>query len=224
MTRVILKGYAAALLGVVLISAGCTSEGKSAQAKVATKAVTSVQETREELVKADQQVDETLVSMDRLATAPADLPHVYDTFSKEVSETSDQSDDAQERADEMRARWRDYVAAWEKEIDRLTTPELQAGAVERRATVRQNYDRLREAARALDAAYEPFVARLEDIRRALSLDLTPAGVEAAQPAFEVARKSGTDLKEQISAFIADLDEVSATAPGQPVGSAATSRR
>jgi hypothetical protein len=62
--------------------------------------------------------------------------------------------------------------------------------------------RLRDVARTTEAAYEPFIGQLRDIQRALSLDLTPAGVEVAQPAFEIARQSGADLKQQIDAVLA----------------------
>lgn len=199
------------VLGVVLL-AGCAGN-KSGQAKEALRAVTSMQKTRQELVKAQTQVDDTLGAMNQLASAAPDkLPSAYRAFNKQVEQTVEQGATARRRADEMRDRWRDYIDSWERELEQLSTPELQARAAERRQAVENNYERLRDAARALDQAYPPFLGHLRDIQTALSLDLTRAGVEAAQPAFESARASAVDLRREIASFIAQIDQVQAVSP------------
>jgi len=209
------------MLCAIVLLAGCETTGQRAQAKKATRAVTSMEQTRAELVKADQQVDEAMVALDRLASSPAALPDAYRVYTAEVSETTKQAREAQERADRMRERWRDYITAWEMEVDDVTTPELQAKATERRQAVRENYDRLRDASRAMDTAYEPFLRQLRDIQTTLSLDLTPAGIEAAEPAIEAARQSAQNLKQQISAFVSEIDQVAAATTGRaPVAASA----
>ena len=195
---------------------GCkTNEGR--QAKVARKAVTSLEDTRTELARADQEVDQALAAMNQLTSEPRDLKQAYRAFSTEVSDTTKQSEKARDRAEEMREKWRDYIASWEQEMDRIASPELRAGAAERRQTVRENFNTLRDRARDLQEAYEPFIAQLRDIQRSLSLDLTPAGVTAARPAFEVAQQRGEELKQRIDAFITELDTVTAKRTGQPTG-------
>jgi hypothetical protein len=203
---------AIAVLGVIVLSAGCATN-KSGQAREATKTVASMQSTRQELVKAQVQVDDVLAAMDQLAAAsPETLPAAYRVFTKQVSRTVSQADAARHRANEMRDRWREYMTSWEKETEQLSSPELQARVAERRQAVEKNYDRLRTAARGMQEAYPPFITHLRDIQRALSLDLTPAGVQAAQPAFELARTSATDLKQKIADFITEIDEVLAVSP------------
>jgi len=212
MTRAVLNGRAAGgMLAVVLMVGGCATE-RGEPARVTTRAVTSMQETRQELVWAGQQVDEMVSAMDRLAKTSDDLPQAYRAFVNEVSDAADQTQKARRRAQEMQSRWREYLLSWERESERIVSPELRAGAAQRREAVREHYNRLRDAAVAVDIAYQPFIRQLRDIQRALSLDLTPAGVEAAQPAFEVARKSAADLKEQLEAFVAELADVSAATP------------
>ena len=186
---------------------GCKTSKEGRQAKVTSKMVTSLNETRQELVKADQEVDQVLAAMTRLEARPKDLKQEFKAYSEEVSDVAAQSDAARERADEMRERWQDYVATWEDEMERVSSPELRASAAERRETVRANYDHLRNAAREMQTAYGPFVRELRDIERSLSLDLTPAGVEATKPAFEKARETGTNLQEKIDTFVAELDKV-----------------
>ena len=151
--------------------------------------------------------------MDQLSSASAaNLPKTYKTFTNQVSQTVSQGDAARRRANQMRDRWQQYIASWEKEIDQLSTPELRAKAAERRQAVRQNYDRLRDAARAMDQAYQPFLTQLRDIQKSLSLDLTPAGVKAAQPAFEHAHQTGADLRQTITSFMAEIDHMMAVSP------------
>lgn len=213
--RFMRRAFVALLCSAAAILAGCkTNEGH--QAKVARKAVTSLDNTRQELVKADQEVNQTLAAMDQLAAQPRDLKQSYRAFTTEVSDVTEQSEESRKRADEMRERWQDYITNWEREADRISSPELRAGAAERRQTVRENYDGLRNAARDTQAAYDPFVKQLRDIERALSLDLTPAGVDAAKPAMETARQTGAQLQEQINAFITELDRVSSKTAAQPV--------
>jgi chromosome segregation ATPase len=221
MTRIVLtRTIVAGMLCTIVIAAGCTTTQGRGEAKEATRAVTSLQETRAELLRADQQVNDTVTAMNQLASASPDLPQAYKVFTAEVSQASTQAQTAQRRAEQMQVHWQQYIAAWEKEIDRLSIPELQAGAAQRRQTVRANYDRLRDAARDMEAAYPPFLTQLRDLRKALSLDLTPAGVQAAQPAFTVARRSAADVRERINTFLSEIDRVSAASPGQPVGTAA----
>jgi hypothetical protein len=215
---------AGGMLCILAMLAGCAFSGptghtRAIQAPEAVQAVTSIQDTRAELVKAHQQVDAMVAVMDRLASAPANLPEVYKAYVDEVSQTAWQAEQAQQRAERMRVQWQQYINAWENEISRLSTPELQAGAAQRSEVVRENYERLRDAARAMQEAYQPFITQLRDIQRVLSLDLTPAGVEVAKPAFDAARKSAANVKERIEAFVLDINDVSFRAPRQPAGAA-----
>ena len=198
-------------LGILFVSAGCAT--KSGQAGEVTRAMTSMRATREELAKAREHVDEVLGAMDHLRGASAgSLPWVYRVFTDQVSQTVRQSNIARRRTGQMLTLWRQYIASWEGESGWLSTPELRAGVAERRRTVLQNYERLGDAAGAMEQAYPPFLAQLRDIQKALSLDLTPPGVQVAQPVFEEAHKSGAELKQAITNFMAEIDHVAAVSP------------
>jgi len=205
------KALTAGVLGILFLSAGCAT--RSGQAGEVTRAMTSMRTTREELVKARAYVDDVLAAMDQLRGAPAgSLPWVYKVFTDQVSQTVRQCGTARRRTSRMLAQWRQYTASWEREIDRLSTPELRAGAAERRQTVLRNYERLRDAADATEQAYPPFLTQLRDIQKSLSLDLTPAGVGVVQPVFEQAHQTGAELREMITTFVAQIDQVTAVSP------------
>jgi len=209
---IVRRGIAGGGLAVVVLLAGCASWG-GGQAREVTRTVTSMERTRAELARAQVQVDDVLAAMNQLPAVPLEnLRAAFKTYTHQVSQTVNQADAARRRADAMRDRWRDYIETWEQEIDRLSSPELQARAAERRQAVRENYGRLRDVARALDDAYQPFLRQLQDIQRSLSLDLTPEGVRAAQSAFELAGKSGAEVRARVTDFIAEIDRVMAVSP------------
>ena len=210
------------MLCAILLLAGCESNAQRTQEKKVTKAVASMDKTRVELVKSDQQVDEAIIALDRLTSSPTIVPEAYKVYAAQVTEVSKQEKEAQKRAERMRDDWRAYIAAWEKEVDTVSTPEMQARAEERRQAVRDNYDRLRDAANAVKSAYRPFLTQLQDVQKTLALDLTPAGMEAAKPGIDAAHQSAQNLKQQISAFVSEIDRVaSATTARTPVATAAS---
>ncbi len=225
MTRMTIHWWSVgSMLCAIMLLAGCETTGQHAQAKKATRAVTSMEQTRTELVRADQQVDEAIVALDRLTSTSAPLPDAYRVYTAQVNEAAKQSKDAQRRAERMRDRWRDYIIAWETEVDTVASPEMQAQATERRQAVRENYDRLRDAARAVNSAYGPFLTDLRDIQKTLALDLTPAGIEAAKPAIDGAHQNAQNLKQQINAFVQEIDQVAAATTGRaPVAASAPPR-
>jgi chromosome segregation ATPase len=209
------------MLCVVVLLAGCKTTEVAAPARPTGRPMASLESTRLELVKADQQVDATVAALDRLASRPGNVPQAYKVFAEEVSRTDTQARQAQLRAEQMRDQWQQYINAWEREVGQVSTPELQQGVIERRQAVRQNYDRLREAARELQTAYQPFVTHLREIERTLSLDATPQGVQVVEPAFAVTRKSAQNLKREIESFITEIDQaVAAPTEQTQVGSAA----
>ena len=200
------------VLALVLSLAGCAGN-KSGQAQEALQAVTSMQTLRQELVRGQTQVDDTVAALNQLASASADkLPLSYRAFNKQVGRMSDEAATARRLANAMRDEWRNYLDSWEKENEQLSSPELRARLAERRAAVEKNYERLRDAARALDQAYGPLLGNLRDIQTALSVDLTQAGVQAAQPAFENARRNAANLRQEMANFITVIDEIQAVSP------------
>lgn len=205
------KALIAGGLGLLMLSAGCATG--SGQASEVTRTMTAMRATREELAQAREQVDYVLGAMDRLRAAHAgSLPWVYRAFTDQVSQTVRQSTIARRRAGRMLELWRQYIASWEGESGWLSTPGLRAGVAERRQAVLQNYQRLRDAAGAMERAYPPFLTQLRDIQKSLSLDLTPPGVQVAQPVFEDAHRSGAELRQAITAFMAQIDQVTAVSP------------
>ena len=206
---------AVAVFALCGLLAGCSSNGgggtRTAESK---KAVESLGSTRQELAKAKGEVQKTNASLDKLA-AGGDLSQTYKQYTQQVAQIKAAGDRSRVRAQDMSERGRLYVANWEKEMDQISNPELKAGAAERRAKVKANYDQIQTAAATTRDAYQPYLRNLQDIQRALANDLTPAGVESAKLAIDKAKTEGQTLVERLDMLIAELDEVGASMSGKP---------
>jgi hypothetical protein len=209
----------AALSVMCVVMAGCSSDGGGGATDSSKKATTSLQTTREQLIKAKAEVRQANAALDKLAAGGASVEQSYKAYTKEVADIKAAGDRARARAQDMAARQRAYVANWEQETAKISSPELKAGAVARRATVQQNFDQIKAAAMSTGDAYRPYLKGLQEIQQVLANDLTPGGVDAAKTAITKTKADGETLVERLDALVAELDNVSkgasATADGQP---------
>src|SRR5215212_4867399 len=114
----------------LILAAGCASKGGGGKTAESKKAVDSLQGTRQELVKAKTDVQQANAALDRLA-AGGNVEQAYQQYTKEVADVKAAGDKARARGADMRARGRQYVTAWEKEMDQISNAELKAGAAKR---------------------------------------------------------------------------------------------
>jgi hypothetical protein len=192
---------------------GCSSSGPAPESK---KAVEGFQKTRTAIADAQAKVDRTNAALDQLA-AGGDLQKSFKNYTSSVNDLEKTAQDARQRAERMRERVKEYESQWQTEIDAMEDPTIRAGSAERREAVRQNFQKVRDSAQAAREAYEPYMAQLQEIQRAMAIDLTPQNVSVMRPAFDKARQQGQTLKQRLSAMRADLDNI--TRGTSPTGTA-----
>ncbi len=205
--RVLIMVVATGMIGAGLWLSGCSSEGKPA--KESAKAVEGLNTMRTRVVSAQKQLNETVEAMNALSGG-GDLKSNYRRFTNSLKETESQAELARRRREEMQKRSSQYIAQWEKEMEQVSSPELRAGAEERRQRVRNNFEQISREAQDVRQAYEPLIQNLRDIDKTLKLDLTPAGVQAARPAMDRANADAKALNRQLDEFIAEMDRVIGT--------------
>ena len=76
--------------------------------------------------------------------------------------------------DELRNRTADYFANWKKDTAKVSNPELQAIADQRRQVVRDQYDRFRTSYAGASASLDTLLKDLHDLRSVIGNDLTEA--------------------------------------------------
>jgi hypothetical protein len=180
---------------------GCSSNG---QAKESTKAVGSLQETYERLGKGKVEVDRTVAAMDQLVKG-TDLKSSFKSFSDSVAALKSAGEAVTKQSAEMRDKRDEYLATWEKEVEGIKNQDIKESAEQRRVRIKASYDSIASAAGDVRAAYPPYLQDLQDIQKALSLDLTPAGVAGVTPVINKARAEGQALSRKIEALNAQID-------------------
>ena len=196
---------AAVLLSGLSLSTGCTSNsGPSSE-----KAVESLVDTRVEVVKAQNDLTETLMSLDGLQNASGDIKPAYDRFKKALASTEQQKKKAEERAKSMREHSAEYQKQWAEETAVINNPEMKESAQERAEHVRQRYGNIREIALDCRKQYATLHTDLLDINRYLANDLNAAALEKVKPNIATARKDGDALNSRLNDLVAQMNQLTA---------------
>jgi hypothetical protein len=193
MTSSALRGLLAGLC--VVVAAGCASSGR---VKESERAVQSMEQVHTRVVKAKDDVAKIVTLLGQIEQG-GDLRKPFKSYTAAVDQMREDGETAAKRADSMRERREEYLAKWQDEAETIQNPAVREGMEERRQRVRNEYDRLARLAEEVRTAYQPFLRDIEDVQKALSIDLTAAGVQAIKPAITAAKGDGT-------ALIAKLDE------------------
>ena len=80
-----------------------------------------------------------------------------------------------------------YLAAWSKQLTTITNADVRSRSEARKAEVNKQYDATHNQYAQAQGSLWSLVEYLQDIRKALSTDLTAGGLEAAKPLVRTAR-------------------------------------
>ena len=184
---------------------GCSSSGGGGKGE-GSKTIESFKDVGKQLTTASAQVDKTLAAMDQMA-AGGDLSKSYANYVKQVDALEGQAKAAKKRGDSMRTDVKKYVSKWQAEMDEIDDATITASMQSRRAAVKANFDKVKEAGQKARDAYTPFMERLRRIQKAIQIDMTPAAVTSMKPAMDEAHKDGENLKAALAAMQSELDSI-----------------
>jgi chromosome segregation ATPase len=199
-----LKPTSVVATALIALVAGCVSSER----KPAVQAVTSLSDTRTELVAGRANIDEAIAALGTLEAQPDNLTPPYNQYKTSVTRVERRAKAVTERVRDMRERSAEYRTSWAEENAQISDPTIRATSQERRERVMERYQQVDQKVQALRPAYDPFIRQLRDLETVLANDLTYAGVQAARPAFERIRQSANTLRDQIDAVVAELDDAS----------------
>lgn len=201
-----------ALLGVGLT--GCATSAMERQER----SVDSVAETRTEMADMHEQIERTMGSLNALmAASPGDLRKAYQRYVKDVNAMRSQAANMQKHASAMERQSGNYLAGWQRTQSEIVNPELRELTAQRRELIANSFSRIRVAFREADRELGPFLARLEDIRRAIGNDLTPVGVAsvAQTDAVTSVNALGASVGSALQVAIAEFDQLVGTMAASP---------
>jgi DNA repair exonuclease SbcCD ATPase subunit len=182
---------------------GCASSGRSAESE---KAIGSMQDVINQLDTAKAQITKANTNLDALSTSP-DLTAAFKNLSDSANEIKSGGDAARERWASMQARGQEYVAKWQADMETIQSPEIKQSMEQRRELVRANYAKITEAAKQTREAYDPYLKDLQDIQKALSMDMNPAGVKAMASPIAKGKADGQTLLKAVDLLQTQLKDV-----------------
>jgi hypothetical protein len=170
-------GFCALLAaGAAAAAAGCATKGYERSANTAEQ-VRAVGASVEGLRK---QSETALASMNALLGQPRDgLRDKFEAFSREVDALASAEASYRGSVQSMKRSAADRFQTWEQESSQIGNADMRAKSGERRNEVMGIYKTCETAAEELAAQAGPFVTDLLDLRKVLSIDLTPGGIDAA---------------------------------------------
>jgi len=198
---------------------GCSSSGRAGESE---KAVSSMDTVITQLSNAKKEVSDTVADLAALQSS-ADLKATFSTYTKDVADVKAAGDRAKERSKSMQENGRLYVSKWQSEIENTTNPEIKASMEQRKERVEENYSKIKAAAGDVRTAYAPFLTNLQEIQKALSLELSAASVQALQPSINKAKADGETLNQKIDALQSELREVKEGMAPPPVATQPTGK-
>ena len=199
---------------VAMAISGCATSAMERQER----SVDSVAETRTEMAEMHDQIERTVGSLYALMSAsPGDLRETYQRYVKDVNAMRSQAAKMQKHSEAMERQSGSYLAGWQRTQSEIENPELRELTAQRRELMANSFNRIRVAFREADRELGPFLARLEDIRRAIGNDLTPVGVAsvAQTDAVTSVNALGSSVGAALEVAIAEFDQLVGTMAASP---------
>jgi hypothetical protein len=209
----IMRGFLSVLV-MVMVSvgflSGCSSGGDKGGSSMSEgkKAVESFDKTKAAIAGAQKQVDETLVSLNKMSSGQ-DLANTNKKFNSEVADLKKSGEAAKKRYNEMQSKQQAFVQKWQAEMSKLSDPNLKSTLEQRKDAVAANFNKVKTAAQGVRDAYQPFMAQLGEIQKTLAIDLTPATVQGIKPTIDKATAAGQVLKQKLAAAQSELNAIQA---------------
>jgi len=140
-----------------------------------------MQDTADELKSVSDHLTKTTNALRSLSTAKGDgLKDAFGDFDKAVSNLEAKTENVRKRATEMRAKGKDYFAAWEKEAAAIQNPELRKASENRRVAMMSAHESVTRTMTEGRAQIVTLMGDLQDLRSYLGSDLTESAVASAQ--------------------------------------------
>lgn len=185
---------------------GCGSSEGNARAK---PTISSVAESRQELVDAKTNIGKTIISLNQV-TREVDLQKSYAEYADNLTATKESEKDVREQRDEMREDSAEYIRKWQEDSAQYASDDLRTASMERQRAVKTRFADIETTYEQLSKLYEPLNVKLTDIKNVLANDLTPDAARAVRPSADEAGKQADEVQAKIDELIKQLDELNAS--------------
>lgn len=101
-----------------------------------------------------------------------------------------------------------YFKNWDAQINTISDKDLREAGADRHQSAKDEYAKLRALDAELRVAFRPYMGLLTDIKTSLTADLTPQGLQNAQPTIRKAIDGESAVLSRVDALVKQIDAMS----------------
>jgi hypothetical protein len=173
--------------------------------KKADAASESLQKAGRQIQAESYTIDLTLAALDDLVNKPAaDLKPQFERFNASLDRLVAASNRAQKAADTAHKKSADYFENWDKQTADIKFDAVRDQSVSRKTQVSNEFSTLDQRYSENQAVMEPLISYLQDIRTALSTDLTAGGIQSVKPLADNAQQNARKVQAALARLSNEL--------------------
>jgi hypothetical protein len=194
-----------AVIAVVWLT-GCTTTGyKKADAAALNSRVAAGSVQAE-----NQELQATMAALNNLVNQPeADAKPQFLKFEQALNRLVSAARRARSEVNGVWEKWDAYFEVWEKEIPLIQDSATRSLSETRKMEVSNEFQATKRRYTAASKDVQPLISYLQDIRKALSIDLTSAGLVAIKPSVFTANERAQKVQTALAQSATELDTFSA---------------
>ncbi len=202
------KQLTAALTGLLAMSllAGCKTAGYVKGDVTAVSLETNATDVRAE----SRALEVTMTNLTDLVNMSAgDLRPQFQRYSSALDQLVAANRRVSTAVARLSKKSAAYFAAWDKQLPTISDEALRKQSEARKVEVSNQYETTFRHYQEAQSSLVPVIEYLLDIRKALSADLTPSGLQAAKPAFNNATERAARVQTKLAQTASELDALGA---------------
>lgn len=173
-------------------------------------AAISMQKAATEVQIEGRAMDQTIASLKELvADSNGDLRPPFKRFSKSLDRLITTAQHTQDTGKRMQEKNAAYLQAWDQQLQTIDYQHIRDLSEARRAEVTNRVAAVNRRYQESQAAVQPLISYLLDIRKALSTDLTPGGLESLKGIVQNATDNVGKVQTALEALTSELTNSSA---------------
>ncbi len=146
---------------------------------------------------------------DLIANPGGDLRIQFGRFTDALEHLEKTAHSAAARSGELRKDGENYFKEWDRQLLTVSDEQIHQASANRKADTMKLFDTSMQRYDEAQNAMTPLIAYLRDIRTALSVDLTTAGLQSAKVPAANATQQAVKAREALLHTMADLDALAA---------------
>ena len=188
---------------VALVMCGCASrayrQGDAASASLHRAAL--------EIRAESGAIDAAVASLDNLINNPGpDLRPQFARYSHSLDRLVAASKDAEKSAEVAKKKSADFFENWDKETAAIKYEAVRDQSVSRKTQVSDEFNTVNDRYRENQSVIEPLISYLQDIRTALSTDLTVGGIRSVKTLADNASQNAQKVQTALARLSDELYE------------------